>query len=184
MRVSPFRHPRITGYLLLPAAFRSLSRLSSALSAKASTLRSSSLNLFRSFLLFLEFSFFPSAPSVALPGRLFLVLLRPSGLPVLLAFLDVSSFLQYSVFKVQRNGFLTFQWRLRDSNSRPPACKAGALPAELSPLMGSGSRLLSRTVSSAVPSAAPGLTFVFGMGTGVSPERIATGILICLFLNR
>ena len=40
-RVSPFRHPRIKGYLLLPAAFRSLSRLSSALSAKASTLRSS-----------------------------------------------------------------------------------------------------------------------------------------------
>ena len=45
MRVSPFRHPRIVGYLLLPAAFRSLSRLSSALSAKASALRSSSLNL-------------------------------------------------------------------------------------------------------------------------------------------
>ena len=43
-RVSPFRHPRIYGYLLLPEAFRSLSRLSSALSAKASTLRSSSLN--------------------------------------------------------------------------------------------------------------------------------------------
>ena len=39
-RVSPFRDPRIKGYLLLPAAFRSLSRLSSALSAKASTLRS------------------------------------------------------------------------------------------------------------------------------------------------
>ena len=37
-RVSPFRHLRIKGYLLLPAAFRSLSRLSSALSAKASTL--------------------------------------------------------------------------------------------------------------------------------------------------
>ena len=44
-RVSPFRHPRINGYLLLPEAFRSLSRLSSALSAKASTLRSSSLDL-------------------------------------------------------------------------------------------------------------------------------------------
>ena len=40
MRVSPFRHLRISGYLLLPAAFRSLSRLSSALSAKASTIRS------------------------------------------------------------------------------------------------------------------------------------------------
>ena len=39
-RVSPFRYLRINGYLLLPEAFRSLSRLSSALSAKASTLRS------------------------------------------------------------------------------------------------------------------------------------------------
>ena len=37
-RVSPFRNPRIIGYLLLPAAYRSLSRLSSALSAKASAL--------------------------------------------------------------------------------------------------------------------------------------------------
>ena len=39
-RVSPFRYLRINGYLLLPEAFRSLLRLSSALSAKASTLRS------------------------------------------------------------------------------------------------------------------------------------------------
>ena len=39
-RVPPFRHPRIFAYLQLPVAFRSLSRLSSALSAKASTLRS------------------------------------------------------------------------------------------------------------------------------------------------
>ena len=36
--VSPFRYLRIIGYLLLPEAFRSLSRLSSALSAKASTI--------------------------------------------------------------------------------------------------------------------------------------------------
>ena len=43
--VSPFRYLRINGYLLLPEAFRSLSRLSSALSAKASTLRSSSFDL-------------------------------------------------------------------------------------------------------------------------------------------
>ena len=43
-----FPHSEIcgsNGYLLLTAAYRSLSRLSSALSAKASTLRSSSLNL-------------------------------------------------------------------------------------------------------------------------------------------
>ena len=44
MWVSPFRYLRIDGYLLLPAAFRSLSRLSSALSAKASSLRSFQLN--------------------------------------------------------------------------------------------------------------------------------------------
>ena len=38
MWVSPFRDLRINGYLLLPEAYRSLSRLSSALSAKASAL--------------------------------------------------------------------------------------------------------------------------------------------------
>ena len=44
-RVSPFGYLRVNGYLLLTAAFRSLSRPSSALSAKASTLCSFSLNL-------------------------------------------------------------------------------------------------------------------------------------------
>ena len=39
----------------------------------------------------------------------------------------------------------------------------------------SGSHLLSRAVSSKVPSAAWVLTIVFGMGTGVAPKRIATG---------
>ena len=43
--VSPFRHLRITGHVPLPAAFRSLSRLSSALSAKASALRPFCLTL-------------------------------------------------------------------------------------------------------------------------------------------
>ena len=38
--VSPFRYLWIKAYLQLPTAFRSLSRLSSALSAKASSLRS------------------------------------------------------------------------------------------------------------------------------------------------
>ena len=44
-RVSPFRYLRITACLRLPEAFRSLSRLSSALSAKASALRPFLLNL-------------------------------------------------------------------------------------------------------------------------------------------
>ena len=42
--VPPFRYLRINGYLPLPAAFRSLSRLSSACSAKASALCPSLLN--------------------------------------------------------------------------------------------------------------------------------------------
>ena len=50
-RVSPFGNQRVNGYLLLTAAYRSLSRPSSALSAKASTLRPLLLNLpsYRSF---------------------------------------------------------------------------------------------------------------------------------------
>ena len=40
-----------------------------------------------------------------------------------------------------------------------------------------GGHLLSHTVSSAVPSAVQVLTIVFGMGTGVAPERIATNKL-------
>ena len=44
-RVSPFRHPRIIAYVQLPAAFRSLSRLSSAPSARASALCPTMLNL-------------------------------------------------------------------------------------------------------------------------------------------
>ena len=44
-----------------------------------------------------------------------------------------------------------------------------------------GSHLLSHTVSSAVPSASQVLTIVFGMGTGVSPGRIATEIFCTLW---
>ena len=47
-RVSPFRNRRVNGYVLLTVAYRSLSRLSSALSAKASTLRSCSLDQYAS----------------------------------------------------------------------------------------------------------------------------------------
>ena len=60
-RVSPFRYLRLNGYLLLPAAFRSLSRLSSALSAKASTLRS--------FLLDLSFPFAIALATRAVPQK-------------------------------------------------------------------------------------------------------------------
>ena len=49
--VPTFGHPRINGHLHLPAAFRSLSRPSSAPDAKASVLRSFSLDLSRSLIL-------------------------------------------------------------------------------------------------------------------------------------
>ena len=51
MWVSPFRNLRIKAYLQLPAAYRSLSRLSSAPSAKAFALRPFSLDRIKSFLI-------------------------------------------------------------------------------------------------------------------------------------
>ena len=93
-------------------------------------------------------------------------------------------------------------WRWRDSNSWPPACKAGALPTELHPHWNSilflylyvirsvlhcsllscksGGHLLSHIVSNIVPSAAYVLTIVFGMRTGVSHKRITTGNFLTL----
>ena len=49
--------------------------------------------------------------------------------------------------------------------------------------MDSGIHLLSHAVSSIVPSAVWVLTVVFGMGTGVSPKRIDTRILIQFLEN-
>ena len=53
-RVPPFGYPRIYAHLQLPAAFRSLSRPSSAISALASTLRSFSLDLALAVISFLR----------------------------------------------------------------------------------------------------------------------------------
>ena len=150
--VSPFRDLRIKGYLLLPEAFRSLSRLSSALSAKASTLRSFLLDLVYSFYSVRNWVFaFNNADRIAS-----ILNFRSFGLVVnfvydILGCLDKKSFSsKSSVWSFQgtianfvriRNCFaisvkrnvLQFQWRWWDSNSWPPACKAGALPTELHP---------------------------------------------------
>ena len=48
----------------------------------------------------------------------------------------------------------------------------------------SGGHLLSHTVSSIVPSAVQVLTVVFGMGTGVSPARIAARSFYFFFLRK
>ena len=113
MWVSPFRHLRIKGYLLLPVAFRSLSRLSSALSAKASTLRSFLLDLVYSFYSVRNWVFaFNNADRIAS-----ILNFRSFGLVVnfvydILGCLDKKSFHQnllYEVFKVHpcfRNNLL------------------------------------------------------------------------------
>ena len=46
-----------------------------------------------------------------------------------------------------------------------------------------GSHLLSHAVARIVPSAVKVLTVVFGMGTGVSPLRIATGQFYHCYLS-
>ena len=69
----------------------------------------------------------------------------------------------YAVFKV----------RIPQHPSLPAALSRTALHAAPNFSFYSGGHLLSRTVSSEVPSAVWVLTVVFGMGTGVSPIRIA-----------
>ena len=81
--VSQFGDPGITGCLLLPRAYRSLPRPS-------------------------------SAPVPRHPLYTLSILTAPPNL-------------QYSIFKE-----LPY-WRWPDLNRRPPACKAGVLPAELHP---------------------------------------------------
>ena len=74
----------------------------------------------------------------------------------------------YSFFRITNN-----KSARRDSNPRPSPWQGDALPTE--PLAHRfGNHLLSQAVSSQVPSAALVLTYVFGMGTGVSLKRIVT----------
>ena len=61
---------------------------------------------------------------------------------------------------------------LEPSTSRLSGVRSNQLSYK--PFFKSGIHLLSHIVSNAVPSAVWVLTVVFGMGTGVSPKRIAT----------
>ena len=58
--------------------------------------------------------------------------------------LSIIVLLHYLVFKVQCSRSLATWWRWGESNSWPPACKAGALPAELHPHIGFLRNLLFR----------------------------------------
>ena len=96
--VSPFRNLRINGYLLLPEAYRSLSRLSSALSAKASALCPFCLT----------FAFW--YPSVGISGLWFSLLIDNLIIDVFLSYVFtfyikdiwlVNQIYMYAVFKVR-----------------------------------------------------------------------------------
>ena len=68
-------------------------------------------------------------------------------------------------------------------NVHPEALLPASRSSLRCPLSGSGSHLLSHTVSSIVPSAAYVLTIVFGMRTGVSRKRIATRSFVINYLQ-
>ena len=77
---------------------------------------------------------------------------------------------------------LSLVWEMGLSGLEPPTSRLSGVRSNLlsyKPLyFKSGSRLFFHTVASIVPSAVQGLTVVFGMGTGISPARIATRQII------
>ena len=108
MWVSPFGNPRINAYVQLPAAYRSLSRPSSAPDAKAFPLRPLQLDLFRFSRIMQAISTevrncycYPFISSEINFPQYFTLLLRAfSARPLLSCFT-----LHCSVFKVQSNAF-------------------------------------------------------------------------------
>ena len=148
--VSPFRYLWINGYLLLPIAFRSLSRLSSALGAQAFTLCSLQLNLLASSNLritSLNFNqFFVAVPmycllkivSFALYYLIILchILRSYFNLTTILRFsveLLFSYYFQYASFTYLFSSILSiyfsmyYWWAQMESNHRPHAYQACAL---------------------------------------------------------
>ena len=117
-----------------------------------------------------------------------MLLVGPSGLEPPTSCLSGtrSNLLSYEPMWLVSDFGFTWWWRWWDSNPWPPACRAGALPAELHPhkwlvvsplsnlqewisplpLVSVSIELSSRAVSRKVFSPLQSLTSVFGMGTG------------------
>ena len=154
MRVPPFGNLRFIRYLLLTAAYRSLSRPSSASGAKASALCSFLLDQVSArhsvagswFTLLKNFSeisgFLGSNRSIYTLRILMLSSLNSlfnSYTRFVFDFCFTFS-IQFSMcmappsHRGRRITLIGYRWwRIQGSNLRPPACKAGALPAELIP---------------------------------------------------
>ena len=137
-RVSPFRYLRIIGYVLLPEAFRSLSRLSSALSAKASTLRPYYFNRSRNDRIS-WFSVSSLMYSVTSAGFVFfsfsyLVINDEIWISLMSWLISISenefylnSCMKFSRYMLRTINFYHSRWAWVDSNHRPHAYQACAL---------------------------------------------------------
>lgn len=129
--VSPFGHRRINACCQLPDAFRRLPRPSSPLTAKASTVYACSLDHIT-----------PSRLEVT-PNDAFAVAstthlgsFEPKRLSLVYVFKEHDAGLNAAPFRQSWCAQLLprpIWWSQSGSNRRPPACKAGALPAELWP---------------------------------------------------
>ena len=71
-------------------------------------------------------------------------------------------------------------WLTGESNQGHEDFQSSALPTELTGHVLSGNVLFSHRAAPAVPSARKGLTFVFGMGTGVTLNAIITRCRECV----
>ena len=81
----------------------------------------------------------------------------------------------YSVFKVRMTSRLDALTDFHQSSEAVTFSNNFSSLMKIIFIKMSGSHLLSHAVARIVPSAVKVLTVVFGMGTGVSPSRIATG---------
>ena len=87
----------------------------------------------------------------------------------------IDQFFRYSVFKVLTKDLFSVLPAVSAIKSRELALLPFHRSCSVVFINKSGSHLLFHTVSSIVPSAVQVLTVVFGMRTGVTPARIATG---------
>ena len=131
MWVPSFGNLGVDGYVLLTQAYRSLSRPSSAPSAKAFTSCSFSLDLKS------QVNHYCLSTTV----KSFLVSRFRWNRVYPLRSLSLNSIIYFRcvclihIIQFPRYNYRTKVrwWRIRESNPWPPACKAGALPAELIP---------------------------------------------------
>jgi hypothetical protein len=171
--VSPFGHCRIKACCQLPDTFRRLPRPSSPLTAKASTVCAYSLDHITRSRLRADHSFrlcFTNDTSRQTSSQR---LLRPRfsmNCEQDLSVLPLNS--QKCALFIHAT---VFWWSQPGSNRRPPACKAGALPAELWPRCLGSLRFLEQSVHGCTGSC-EGMRILVGLGGLEPPTSPLSGV--------